>query len=80
MLDREIGLTGEDPEKAAHKPAAGKARVKRKRPVDQPDHGADVLAEVRQHQGGVGEEAGVILPHLERLPGKRASDPPDSLS
>jgi len=45
MLDREIGLAGPEPEKAAYIPAAGEARVERQRSVDQPDHGADILAE-----------------------------------
>src|SRR3954454_17246667 len=70
MLDREIVLTGPDPESAARMPAAGKARVERERTVDQPDHGADVLAEIRQQEGGVGEDARVILSRLERLPSK----------
>src|SRR6266404_1020069 len=51
-------------------PAAGDVRVERQGPVDQPDHGTDVLAEIRQHEGGVGEDARVVLRHLERLPGK----------
>ena len=46
-------------------PAAGEARVERQRTVDQPDHGADILAELRQHKGGVGEDARVVLAHLE---------------
>jgi hypothetical protein len=49
MLDREIGLTGKGPEKAAYKPAAGEARVEYQRTIDQPDHRTHVLAEVRQH-------------------------------
>src|SRR6266702_6261071 len=51
-------------------PAAGEARVKPECAVDQPDHGADVLAEIRQHQSGVGEGARVVLPRQERLPSK----------
>jgi hypothetical protein len=70
MLDREIGLTGPEPEKAAHKPAAGEARVERECAVGQPHHGTDVLAEIRQHKGGVGEDVRIILPDLECLPGK----------
>jgi hypothetical protein len=66
-------LTGKHPENAAHVPAAGKARVDRKRTVDQPDHRADILAEIRQGEGRVGEDARVILPHLECLPSKIAS-------
>src|SRR6516162_10208309 len=67
MLDREIGLTGPEPENAAQIPAAGVARVQRQRTVDQPDHSADILAEIRQHEGGAGEHARVILNGLERL-------------
>src|SRR6266851_9235408 len=67
MLDREIGLAVPDPQKAADRPAAGGARVERERAVDQPDHGTDVLAESRQHLGGIGEDARVVLRHLERL-------------
>src|SRR5271166_3846410 len=70
MLDREIGLTGPDPEKAADRPAAGEARVERQRTVDQPDHGADILSKYSQRVGGVGEDARVVLARLERPPGK----------
>src|SRR4030081_1610169 len=70
MLYREIVLTGPDPEGAARTPAAGKARVERQRTVNEPDHGADVLAEIRQHLRGAGEDARVVLSHVERLPGK----------
>src|SRR5580700_4709860 len=68
MLDREIVLTGIYPEHAAQIPAAGVARIERQRAVDQPDHGADILAEIRQSIGGVGEDTRVVLRHLERLP------------
>src|SRR5258705_71860 len=44
------------------------ARVDRERTVCQPDHGADILAEASQHLGGVGKDARVALPHLERPP------------
>jgi len=70
MLDREIVLTGIYPDKAAPKPATRKARVQGQRPIDQPDHRADILAELSQRNGGVGEDARVVLPHLERLAGK----------
>jgi hypothetical protein len=72
MLDREIGLTGPDPEKAAQIPAACEAQVERERTVHQPDHGTDVLAEIRQHEGGVGEDARVVLGYLECLPSEIA--------
>src|SRR5690349_10684361 len=70
MRDREVGLTGLYPEKTANIPAAGEARVERERTVDQPDHGTDVLPELTQHESGVREDAGVVLPRLERTPGK----------
>ena len=68
MLDPEIGLAGPYSEKAAHKPAAGVARVERERAVDQADHRTNVLAEPGQHLGGIGEDARVVLPGLKRLP------------
>src|ERR1051326_8545690 len=79
MLDREIVLTGIYPESAAHNPAAGKARVDRKRPVDQPDHRAEIFAESSQKNGRRGEGAGVVLAHLERLPGKLDGSPASCL-
>ena len=68
MLDREVRLTRQGSEKAANIPAAGEARVDCQRTVYQPDHGAKVLAEVSQHQGGVDEDGLVVLRRLERLP------------
>src|ERR1700730_12774637 len=68
MLDREIGLTGKYPEKAAHKPAAGESRVERERTVAQPDHGTDILPKYSQCVSGVGEDARVVLARLKRPP------------
>src|SRR5262245_35292304 len=68
MLDRNIGLAGIEPEKAAAIPATGEARIERERTVDQPDCGADVLAEISQHEGGVGKYARVVLCYPERVP------------
>src|SRR6266446_4690182 len=78
MLDREIGLAGKYPEKAARIPAAGEARMEREHPVDQPDHGADVFAEMHQHEGGVDKDARVVLRYLERLPSEIAGLAPRS--
>jgi hypothetical protein len=72
MLDRDIGLAGPEPENAAHKPAAGIARVDRERTVDQPHHGGDILAEIRQRESGVGKNARIVVHLLERLPSKIA--------
>ena len=68
MLDCEIVLASKCPEKTANKPAASEARVERERPVNQPNHCADVFAEIPQHVGRVGEDTRVALPSLERLP------------
>src|SRR5229473_5287447 len=70
MLDGEIRLAGPEPQSAAAKPAARKARVQRQHPVDQPHHGTDVLAEIPQHVGDVSEDVRVVMRHLERLPRK----------
>jgi hypothetical protein len=40
VLDREIVVTRNVSDIAAHKPAAGIARVECQRSVDQPDHGS----------------------------------------
>src|SRR5438132_13860568 len=72
MLDPEIGLAGPHSEKAAHKPAAGVARVERERTVDNADHRTNILAEPREHLGGIGKDARVVLRHLQRLPSKIA--------
>ena len=70
MLDREIGLAGPNPENAAQIPAAGEARVERQRTVDQRDHAHDILAEIRQHEGGIGEDARVVSATSKRPPSK----------
>src|SRR6516165_5843255 len=68
MLDREIMLTGPQPEDAAQKPAAGEARGYRQGAVDQRDHGANILAEIGEYESGVGQDARVVRRHLERPP------------
>src|ERR1700730_13433645 len=70
MFDCEIVLPGEYPEKATQIPAAGEARVEGECAIDQPHHGTDVLAQIRQHNGGISEDARIVLPELERPPGK----------
>ena len=48
VLDRNVGLARPLPEDAAEVPAAGVVRVERQCAINQCDHGADVLAEIRQ--------------------------------
>src|SRR5882757_5906729 len=64
VLDREIVLTDQEPDLTAEIPTAGEARVQSERTVDQPDRGPDVLAEIRQREGCIGEGARVVLRHL----------------
>ena len=59
-------------------PAAGKARVERQRTVDQPDHGADVLAEIASTKAALAGRPG-RLRRLERLPSKIAGPAADCL-
>src|SRR5438067_11710959 len=70
MFDRQIGLTGIYPHKAAPKPATGEARVERQRSVDEPDHCTNIFAELSQRESGIGEDARVVLRRFERLPGE----------
>src|SRR5438132_7082905 len=58
------------PAQALRTPLTNQPRAKlgvSQRPVDQPDHGVDILAELTQYMGGVDENARVVLSHLECL-------------
>src|SRR5712664_3016911 len=69
MLDRDVWVACPEPENAAaNKLAASEAGVERQRAVDQADHRADILAEIRQRGGGIDDSPGGVLPHLQRLP------------
>src|SRR3981081_1842260 len=68
MLDRKIGFTGPKAKDAARIPAAGKAWIECERAVDQGHHGIDILAEGREREGGIGEDARVVPGHLQRPP------------
>ena len=46
------------------------ARVERQRTIDQRYHGADVLAEISQHEGRVGQDARVVLAPLRAPAGQ----------
>src|SRR5215831_9876821 len=66
MRDRQIRLAGPQTKETADIPSAGGARVERKGALDDRDHGVDVLAELRQHKGGIGENRGVIARSFKR--------------
>ena len=79
MLDRDMELTGKQPQKTAQKPGAGEARVERQCTVDQRDHSADIFAEASQHKRGVCEEARVVLSDVKGLSGLFDSSAADFL-
>src|SRR5215472_14322161 len=60
MLNCEIEMTRPEPEDPAPVPAAGEARIECQRPIDQPDHGVDVLAEICERVGGMHQDDRVV--------------------
>jgi len=68
MLQREIWLTRSQPETSADVPAVGKTWIERERPIDEPDHGVDVLTQHAQHESGDGEDTWVVIAGVQRLP------------
>jgi hypothetical protein len=57
-------------EDAADVPAASVVWVERQRTINQRHHGADVLAEIRQHDGGIHQDAGILAGHFQGSPGE----------
>ena len=72
VFDRKLGLVRPVPQTGANVPTAGEARIKGQCAIDQGHHRADVLAEERQRQGGVGEDARVVTGNLEDRRAKSA--------
>ena len=68
MLDSDVGLARIHSEGATDVPAARGTRVERQCTIDQRHHGADVLAEIGQREGGIRQDARVIAGHLQRSP------------
>jgi hypothetical protein len=64
MLDRDVRLAPPNPEEAANVPAAGVIRIQRQAMVNQRYHGADVLAEIGQREGGIRQDARVVTGHF----------------
>ena len=67
MPDREIRFPADQPQHAADVPAARKARVERQRTIGQCRHRADVLAEKREREGGIREDARIVVGLLQCL-------------
>ena len=70
VLDGKLGLAGPVPQTGANVPTAGEARMKGECAIDQGHHRADVLAEIRQRQRSVDENARIVARHLQRPPGE----------
>ena len=70
MLDRQIGLTGEQAQPAAPIPAVGKARIECESTINHGEGGIDILAEAPEHHGGAAEDARVIGGGAQGLAGK----------
>src|SRR6516225_7078735 len=68
MLDRDVRLARPKPYIAADEPAAGEIRIERQCAVDQRHHGADVLAEIGQRDGGIRQGDRVVAGHLQVSP------------
>src|SRR5438105_10338795 len=68
VLDRNVGLTRPSPEDAADMPASSVVRVEREGSVNQRHHGADLLAEIGQCEGGIRQDARVVAGHFQGSP------------
>jgi hypothetical protein len=70
MLEREIGLTGKEPEQTAPVATGVETRVAAQAMVDQPDRDIDVLAELSEDEGSEGEDVRVVRAGPKCLSGK----------
>src|ERR1700746_1087139 len=68
MLDRDVGLPRPIPEGAADVPVAREIRVERERAIDQRHHRADILAEMRQREGRVRQDAWILAANFQCSP------------
>src|SRR5215831_19652273 len=69
MLDRDVGLTCHQPDGAANVPATRVVRVERQRAVYKRRR-ADILAEERQRERGIRQDARVVAGHFQGSPGE----------
>src|SRR6516165_4939118 len=68
MVDRNIGLTGEQPHKAASKPALSKAGPDCESSIDQADSGIDLFTKVAERIGYSSEDVRVVRGYSKRAP------------
>src|SRR6516225_3947290 len=65
VFDRGIELASPTSEGAANVPATSEARVERHRSIGQPNHCADVLAEIGESNGSIGKHIRIVATDLE---------------
>src|SRR6516225_2360003 len=70
VLYCEIRLSGPELQGAADVPAAREAGVERQSTVDQRHHGTEILAEIAQRKGGIGDGAGIVTGYLQSPTGE----------
>jgi len=68
MVDRNIGLTGEQPQKGTPKPPVGKTGPRDERSIHQAYGGIDVLAKIAEQISAAGEEVRVVCRDSQRAP------------
>src|SRR6266567_5036230 len=70
MLDRDVQLSRPHPQVPTEVPATREIRVERQRTVNQCNHGAEVLTEIGQREGGICEGARLVAGHFQGSPGE----------
>ena len=73
MFERDFELACINSQIPAEVPAARVTRIQRQSAVDQSYHGADVLAEEAQREGGICYDDRVVPGHFQRSPRKRGA-------
>src|SRR5271156_5616858 len=68
MGNRYVGLARPIPEEATDVPATCEIRVQYEGTINQRHHGADILAEIGQRQGGIHEDTRIVATHLQGSP------------
>src|SRR5215469_5151358 len=68
MVDCYIRLAGEQPHKAASKPALSKARPDFESSIDQSDSGIDCFTKVAERSGNTSEDVRVVRGYSKRAP------------
>ena len=67
MLDRQTGLARVQPKPTACQPTLSKARIKSETPIDHPNGGTNVLTEISECLGGVGQGTRVARRRTDSL-------------